>query len=1170
MSTATKSLTKSEKPTHTSAPARTHAHSKDPPTAVTGSLESVQQFAGNLAIQQLLNVGVIRPKLTISQPNDPDEKEADQVAERVMRMPDAAQKPPCPTCATGAIPCQTCSEGQPNTIHRKASNNASHHSSPAAHHILARLGSGHPLDKSTRAFFEPRLGTDLSHVRLHTDGAAAESAKSIQAKAYTFGSDIAFASNQFAPDMPNGQHLLAHELTHVIQQSEKGPAHRIARDLDTQSSPADPATKTPQVPSQKPAVPPVGRTMLFEGVLLGTNKEYVDPIMRAYIAGHGEEKAKEFRRRLRRHIDNQIPDSDRASLDAVDGIKACPVDTLSNDAMIYAAVNEALEEIFESNKKWLADFEVKAKDVVLGMLDESEERVNRERIRYGINWETIATTVMRHDGLARSRETELKTLYSMQDSPGSRALAEAATGLLNRKHAFDKADKEMQDYANKAFSGATAFAELAIQRGYGGSGDIEKQAHLNELRVVRNHAKRDLDVFRMQKSAEFPILAAYASEEKISENSLEQLEQLAAGKSPTATSMIGEEIKSRLEHIAEVRKDIRENNGKETKVWRVPRIIEGTRAVMSATPGTLYGRLVDDKVKDEAPGIWTSILIGLLQLVLVLLAPATGGLSLIPAAIISGAQAYHEFREYERAQMLRGTDFGAMALSSEDPSLFWLAVSIIGAGFDVGAAAGAATRLFRALAPAARATRAAKTAEATEEAIRTLERTASELGGEALAKTVGRDARAGSEAMRVGQTAEEAKALERAGQQLAEQELRVGAAEAESITGRMVKVSESGFLWSCASPCTLMRERYSGLLQRKGTNWEVRLNSLEAEAAKIPKGEAGAAARKQLADRAAALEREMRTTAMPGEWTSPLQKGPNKIDLVEFDELVKRRGTIAAELDHHPPSWTGKDEARFRYGEKIDSEPGYRWTLDENGALRYDRLDASLPARRYNPAIGIFEEASESSTLIRATRGVEEVRELTTIPDKQRKTMEAAFKKRGSLIAQRDQLEAALEQAPSGAKEKILKDELSKVYGRINEQSRQIGEQAAEAVMKGEGGKKIYPIGKPYSTSGDFDQVWKVGGEFHIIEAKGGSSGLGSRAVGEGVRAEQGTIEYAKSIAENMAKHGATKEIRQLGDDLLAAIVKGNFKYILVRAPIGEELGTVVLRDVKVSEFVMK
>ena len=198
------------------------------------------------------------------------------------------------------------------------------------------------------------------------------------------------------------------------------------------------------------------------------------------------------------------------------------------------------------------------------------------------------------------------------------------------------------------------------------------------------------------------------------------------------------------------------------------------------------------------------------------------------------------------------------------------------------------------------------------------------------------------------------------------------------------------------------------------------------------------------------------------------------------------------------------------------------------------------------------------------------MRELTTIPDKQRKTMEAAFKKRGSLIAQRDQLEAALEQAPSGAKEKILKDELSKVYGRINEQSRQIGEQAAEAVMKGEGGKKIYPIGKPYSTSGDFDQVWKVGGEFHIIEAKGGSSGLGSRAVGEGVRAEQGTIEYAKSIAENMAKHGATKEIRQLGDDLLAAIVKGNFKYILVRAPIGEELGTVVLRDVKVSEFVMK
>lgn len=287
-------------------------------------------------------------------------------------------------------------------------------------------------------------------------------------------------------------------------------------------------------------------------------------------------------------------------------------------------------------------------------------------------------------------------------------------------------------------------------------------------------------------------------------------------------------------------------------------------------------------------------------------------------------------------------------------------------------------------------------------------------------------------------------------------------------------------------------------------------------------------------------------------------------------ELVEQRGSIAAELDHHPPNWTGKMEAGFRYGEGVDAEAGYRWTLGEDGNLRYDRLDTKLPAHQYNPALGIFEEAAEGD-VIRAVKGEAETRELATIPKKQREAMKAAFEKRGSLIAQRDRLEALQEAGDLGAKEsEAVTQKLKKIYTQINEQSRQLGESAAEAVMKGQGGKKIYPIGKSYSTSGDFDQVWKAGDEFHIVEAKGGSSGLGTRAVGEGVRAEQGTVEYATSIALNMMKNGTTPEIRRLGGQLLNAIAHDKFKYVLVRAPIGEELGTAVLRDVQVSEFVLK
>ena len=78
---------------------------------------------------------------------------------------------------------------------------------------------GQPLDAETRAFMEPRFGHDFSQVHVHTDSKAAESAQAINALAYTVGRDVAFGAGQFAPHLAAGQKLLAHELTHTIQQS---------------------------------------------------------------------------------------------------------------------------------------------------------------------------------------------------------------------------------------------------------------------------------------------------------------------------------------------------------------------------------------------------------------------------------------------------------------------------------------------------------------------------------------------------------------------------------------------------------------------------------------------------------------------------------------------------------------------------------------------------------------------------------------------------------------------------------------------------------------------------------------------------------------------------------------------------------------------------------------
>jgi hypothetical protein len=79
--------------------------------------------------------------------------------------------------------------------------------------------SGKPLDHGTRTFMEGRFGHNFSSVRVHTDAAAAESARSVNAIAYTVGSDIVFGFSRFAPNTTVGNRLLAHELTHVVQQS---------------------------------------------------------------------------------------------------------------------------------------------------------------------------------------------------------------------------------------------------------------------------------------------------------------------------------------------------------------------------------------------------------------------------------------------------------------------------------------------------------------------------------------------------------------------------------------------------------------------------------------------------------------------------------------------------------------------------------------------------------------------------------------------------------------------------------------------------------------------------------------------------------------------------------------------------------------------------------------
>jgi Domain of unknown function (DUF4157) len=173
----------------------------------------------------------VQAKLTIGAVNDPAEAEADQVADQVMRGAEAA---PAGSAEPGVQrACSGCGdeEIQRLPIVQRAGDGAAAAGGPAsagAEAAVGGLGGGAPLAPAERDFFEPRFGRDLSGVRVH-DGAAADTAsRAMSARAFTLGSDIAFARGEYRPGTSEGRRLMAHELVHTIQQGD-GARRQVQR-----------------------------------------------------------------------------------------------------------------------------------------------------------------------------------------------------------------------------------------------------------------------------------------------------------------------------------------------------------------------------------------------------------------------------------------------------------------------------------------------------------------------------------------------------------------------------------------------------------------------------------------------------------------------------------------------------------------------------------------------------------------------------------------------------------------------------------------------------------------------------------------------------------------------------------------------------------------------------
>jgi peptidoglycan hydrolase-like protein with peptidoglycan-binding domain len=227
----------------------------------------------------------VQAKLRVSQPADPLEREADATADRIIYGGTDARR---------VQPKLSKRLDRDDELHGKVTGSSRSRLEEIDAGTSA-LGPGQPLPQGEREFFEPRFGFDFGRVRIHASEDAQAASEGLGARAFTRGDDIAFAAGQWSPRTAAGRRLLAHELSHVVQQRGNAPA-TVQRDLATPPPATAPAAQPDLTPHQIAAAIRFNRA-LYDGPrtreiqdLIGTKPTgtWTEDEIRAVAALQGE------------------------------------------------------------------------------------------------------------------------------------------------------------------------------------------------------------------------------------------------------------------------------------------------------------------------------------------------------------------------------------------------------------------------------------------------------------------------------------------------------------------------------------------------------------------------------------------------------------------------------------------------------------------------------------------------------------------------------------------------------------------------------------------------------------------------------------------------------------------------------------------------------------------
>jgi hypothetical protein len=747
----------------------------------------------------------MQSSLWLGAADDPLEREADETAGRVMKM----QPPTSPHGGIGTVPSLRRAPAALSAPGWKAAT-----APPIVHEVLH--SEAQPLDPEARSFFEPRFGCDLSRVRIHSDSRAAESARSIEARAYAVGNQIVFENGHYAPHTDSGRQLLAHEIAHVLQQSPQ-----LRRQPQQHASDQTPSAQGVKPTSIYYSVQ-IHQVLNAAELAVALIKQYhhfaTDEEAKKYIADHKahwvgglptvtEADVKKgyiivtmtlpdlklpSRDRQKKDFD-QLTEEEKKSINAAanqqfwDMTKYKPGHELGQssddkkmgetwkdvraklvqDKKVIDALPQAAREILLGDKDATVDPDdyatvARIGNKLLRLTPEELQDYKSKVIKETSDWSVIEDSIDRYLAQRERRQKELEaaepvktklyglkdtyvlyreykathsTMYTIAEGNDESAdlqkwAAEAENELIaslkaNGFHSIGDFEKMIQSYEkvfeqqtlNIAFDALDKYAHVLFEeeKKYSNAANV---TNLHE-KVEQSTAKKDYaeaaseastaraitpdpelhrflgnDFQRKQQhqhaadaakaSGEAAVKGASGNDALIGEPDFDR-EALAGSTQAEKRQQILGYIRDRRKDIAETRANL---NDEPEMIYGLDKLLELSYKDQAIDPESIFGMIIEDKISSRT---WREIIKAIVfTIVGIALAVLTGGTGLV--AVLAGAsmfglgayQAWESFREYEVGSAAHGAK-----LLSDDPSLAWVIVAVVGAGIDLAGAVSA-------------------------------------------------------------------------------------------------------------------------------------------------------------------------------------------------------------------------------------------------------------------------------------------------------------------------------------------------------------------------------------------------------------------------------------------------------------------------------------------------